>query len=114
MLILNSGKWTGDGALSNIKAGEQRIEQERAVRGAMQDRLVASTMWESLGLLPAEADKQTGEANNLPIGKNEGEELLPPRPGAIVDIPDSLKGTPIRTIRTSTSGQMQTGRHGRN
>ncbi|HEY5743106.1 MAG TPA: hypothetical protein VIS99_11250 [Terrimicrobiaceae bacterium] len=48
----------------DIKAGETRIEQERAMGMGLQERLVAGTMGRvaELGLLPAEAYKQTGGA----------------------------------------------------
>jgi cell division protein FtsN len=47
---------------------------------------------QEMGLLP---EQQQHKSENSPIGENVGEELLPPRPSAVVEVPEALQGVQI-------------------
>jgi hypothetical protein len=82
-------------------ATEARHAAEREQRLAMQEQLVGSTVGrvEALGLLPeqsaqAQATQQPAKTGKSgPIGPEE--QMLPPKPSAVVQVPETLQGVQI-------------------
>jgi hypothetical protein len=80
----------------------------------MRIQLVKSTVGrvQEMGLLPqtqiAKGQQPTELQKNLPQGNEAGEQLLPPKPSTVVEVPDSLRNMQI----SDQTGRQPVGRRG--
>jgi hypothetical protein len=96
----------------DIAAGQERLRVEREQRLAMQERLVEGTVGrvQEMGLVEPTYPTIASDQGNVqiskgpqgkelskksPIGATAGEQFLPPKPSAVVDIPETLEGVQI-------------------
>jgi hypothetical protein len=96
----------------DIAAGQERLRVEREQRLAMQERLVEGTVGrvQEMGLVEPTYPTIASDQGNVqiskgpqgkelskksPIGDTAGEQFLPPKPSAVVDIPETLEGVQI-------------------